>query len=79
MKRAGTLYFALLQLTVIVAITCAAVDDVSAWTLLTFVVAIARTSQLSDSLVGLGWVLVYLVAMIFGVRPISSPDPIPAS
>ena len=50
------------------AITCAAVGDVTAWIILAFVVAIARSS----SVAGVGWVLllvlVFIVLMIRGVK-----------
>lgn len=52
-----------------IAITCAAVDDVSAWCLLALVVAVAS----SASFAGVGWTLlfttVYVSAMFFVVRP----------
>ncbi|HRQ87785.1 MAG TPA: cation:proton antiporter [Bacteroidia bacterium] len=50
------------------AITCAAVDDVTAWSLLAFVVAIARASSLGGSAVNLLFVLVFFVVMVWGVR-----------
>jgi Kef-type K+ transport system membrane component KefB len=50
------------------AITCAAVDDVSAWSILAFVVAIARATSLGGSLLSLLLVLLFIAVMIFGVR-----------
>lgn len=50
------------------AITCAAVDDVTAWSILAFVVAIAKATSLSGSALSLLLVLVFMAIMIFGVR-----------
>ena len=50
------------------AITCAAVDDVTAWSILAFVVAIARATSLGGSALNLLLVLVFIAAMILGVK-----------
>lgn len=50
------------------AITCAAVDDVTAWSALAFVVAIARATSVGASAMNLALVLVFIAAMIWGVR-----------
>jgi Kef-type K+ transport system membrane component KefB len=50
------------------AITCAAVDDVTAWSILAFVVAIAKATSLGGSVLNLLSVLVFVAIMIFGVR-----------
>jgi Kef-type K+ transport system membrane component KefB len=50
------------------AITCAAVDDVTAWIILAFVVAIARASSLAGAALVLLLVLVFIVVMIRGVK-----------
>jgi len=50
------------------AITCAAVDDVTAWSMLAFVVAIAKATSLGASVLTLLLVLVFVSIMIFGVR-----------
>lgn len=50
------------------AITCAAVDDVTAWSLLAFVVAVAGATDLTAAALGLVWVLVFIAVMVFGVR-----------
>ncbi|HWL51491.1 MAG TPA: cation:proton antiporter [Chthoniobacteraceae bacterium] len=50
------------------AITCAAIDDVSAWCLLAFVVAIARASSLLGSAMNLALVFVFIAVMLLGVR-----------
>jgi Kef-type K+ transport system membrane component KefB/nucleotide-binding universal stress UspA family protein len=52
-----------------VTITCAAVDDVSAWCLLAFVVAIARAEKLNFALITAGFSVMYVLAMFFLVRP----------
>lgn len=51
------------------AITCAAVDDATAWAILAFVVAIARATSLASTTFGLGMVLVFVALMLFVVRP----------
>ena len=53
-----------------VAITCAAVDDVSAWCMLAFVVAVGRAEGLQAGLWTAGLSLVYILLMIFAVRPV---------
>ncbi|MDB6003160.1 MAG: cation/H(+) antiporter [Prosthecobacter sp.] len=50
------------------AITCAAVDDVTAWSILAFVVAIARATSMGASVLNLALVLVFITLMIWGVR-----------
>jgi Kef-type K+ transport system membrane component KefB/nucleotide-binding universal stress UspA family protein len=52
-----------------VSIACAAVDDVSAWSILAVVIAILRSSATSTSLwYTLGGSLIYVAVMFFGVR-----------
>jgi len=50
------------------AITCAAVDDVTAWSILAFVVAIARTTSVGASALNLLLVLGFIALMLWGVR-----------
>jgi len=50
------------------AITCAAVDDATAWAILAFVVAIARVTSLASTAFCLGLVLVFVGLMLFVVR-----------
>jgi len=50
------------------ALTCAAVDDVTAWTILAFVVAIAEAASLRGALASFGLALLFVAVMIFGVR-----------
>lgn len=53
----------------VMALTCAAVDDVTAWGLLAFVVAIVRATGLDAVAVSLGGVVVYVVLMLGWLRP----------
>jgi Kef-type K+ transport system membrane component KefB len=48
--------------------TCAAVDDVTAWTILAFVVAIASATSLGSSFLNMLLVLGFIAMMMFGVR-----------
>ncbi len=52
-----------------VAITCAAVDDVTAWCMLAFVVAIARTTGLPAALMTAGLSAAYVLLMFFAIKP----------
>ena len=52
------------------AVTCAAVDDVTAWSALAFVVAIAGSTSVAGSALNLGLVLIFIVTMIWGLRPL---------
>jgi len=51
------------------AITCAAVDDVTAWSILAFVVAVARATSLTASALNLLLVLAFIAIMIWVVKP----------
>jgi len=51
------------------AIACAAVDDVTAWCILAFVVLLARAGKPSELAINLLLFVVYVLAMIFLVRP----------
>jgi Kef-type K+ transport system membrane component KefB len=53
-----------------VTLTCAAVDDVTAWCLLAFVVATVRAAGVHQALVTVGLALLYIGAMFFVVRPV---------
>ena len=55
-----------------VTLTCAAVDDVTAWCLLAFVVATVRAAGLHQALITVGLALLYISAMFFLVRPLLS-------
>jgi len=62
-----------------IAITCAAVDDVTAWCILALVIAIVKSTGLESAAITIGLTLVFAVAMIFLVRPqlarlIKEPD-----
>ncbi|QJE94319.1 cation:proton antiporter [Luteolibacter luteus] len=52
------------------AVTCAAVDDVTAWSALAFVVAIAGSTSVIGSALNLGLVVLFIAAMIWGLRPL---------
>lgn len=51
------------------AITCAAVDDVTAWSLLAFIVAVTRAASLVGAALNLVLVLVFIAVMIALVKP----------
>jgi Kef-type K+ transport system membrane component KefB len=53
----------------VTAITCAAVDDVTAWSILAFVVAIARSTGMAASAFNLALVVVFIAVMVWIVRP----------
>ena len=52
-----------------VTITCAAIDDVTAWCMLAFVVGIARAEGLGPAVVTALLSAAYVLVMFFGVRP----------
>ncbi len=52
-----------------ITIACAAVDDVTAWCILAFVVAVARATGLGAALWTTGMALAFIALMIFAVRP----------
>jgi K+:H+ antiporter len=52
-----------------VTLTCAAVDDVTAWCMLAVVVAVARAHGVSGALVTIGLSIVFIAFMILVVRP----------
>ncbi len=53
------------------AIACAAVDDVTAWGILAYIVAFVRASQQSNPLwLTFAGVTVFVLAMLYGVRPL---------
>ncbi|MBK8241054.1 MAG: cation:proton antiporter [Deltaproteobacteria bacterium] len=52
-----------------VTIACAAVDDVTAWCVLAFVVSITRATGMADAALTAGYALIYIAAMLFVVRP----------
>jgi len=51
------------------ATACAAVDDVTAWSMLAFVVAIARATSVGGAAFNLGLVLVFIALMLFVIKP----------
>ncbi len=50
------------------ATACAAVDDVTAWSMLAFVVAIAHTTSIGSAAVSLGLVLIFVALMLLVVK-----------
>jgi Kef-type K+ transport system membrane component KefB len=62
-----------------IAITCAAVDDVTAWCILALVIALAKTTGVGISAITIVLTLVFAIAMLYLVRPqlsrlIKEPD-----
>jgi len=62
-----------------IALTCAAVDDVTAWCILAIVIALVKSTGLASSAITIGLTLVFALAMLFVVRPqlarvIKDPD-----
>ncbi len=55
----------------VVTVTCAAVDDVTAWCILAVVIAIVRSTGAGSVLFTLGGTVLYIAAMIFLVRPLA--------
>jgi Kef-type K+ transport system membrane component KefB len=51
------------------AIACAATDDVTAWTVLAFVVAVVKAGGLAASALSIGLVLVFVGLMLFWIKP----------
>ena len=54
----------------VLTITCAAVDDVTAWCLLAAVVAVINSSGAADALQILGWSILFVFGMLKVVRPL---------
>ena len=52
-----------------IALTCAAVDDVTAWCILALVIALVQASGIAVSLTTIVFTLLFAAAMIFVVRP----------
>jgi Kef-type K+ transport system membrane component KefB len=52
-----------------VVITCAAVDDITAWCLLAAVIAIVKAGSFASSIYVIALAILYVVVMIKGVRP----------
>lgn len=53
-----------------VTITCAAVDDVTAWCMLAFVVGFARADGLAPAILTAAFSAIYVMAMMFIIRPL---------
>jgi Kef-type K+ transport system membrane component KefB/nucleotide-binding universal stress UspA family protein len=52
-----------------IAIACAAIDDVTAWCILAFVVAVARSAGLAQAVWTTGFAMGFIAAMLLLVRP----------
>jgi Kef-type K+ transport system membrane component KefB len=52
------------------ATACAAVDDVTAWTILAFVIAIVRSTSVGGAAFNFGLVLIFVAIMLLGVKRI---------
>jgi len=50
------------------AITCAAVDDVTAWSIMAFVVGIVKSTSLAGAVLTLALALIFIAVMMFGVK-----------
>lgn len=53
-----------------IAITCAAADDITAWCILAFVVAVAKSSSFLGTIYVLASTIAYVLAMFFIIRPV---------
>lgn len=53
----------------VLAITCAAADDVTAWCLLAAVIAIVKAGSIASSLFTIGLAVVYIVFMLYLIKP----------
>ena len=52
------------------AITCAAVDDVTAWSLLAVVIAIVKAGDITGALLTIFFSIVYIIFMLFLIKPL---------
>ncbi len=53
-----------------VTITCAAIDDVTAWCMLAVVVTVARADSAASALPTVGWSVLFIAVMVLLVRPL---------
>jgi Kef-type K+ transport system membrane component KefB len=53
----------------VLAITCAAADDVTAWCLLAAAIAIVKAGSITSSLFTIGLAIAYIVIMIYAIKP----------
>jgi len=53
----------------VLAITCAAADDVTAWCLLAAVIAIVKAGSLASALFTIGLAVIYIIFMIYVLKP----------
>ncbi|MDB6066023.1 MAG: cation/H(+) antiporter [Pedosphaera sp.] len=52
------------------AITCAAIDDLTAWSILAVVIALVKAGGIGTSAITILLALVFIAAMVFGVKPL---------
>ncbi len=55
------------------ALACASIDDVTAWCILAFVVAVVQASGFADAIVTIGLTLLFILVMLLLVRPRVEP------
>ncbi len=53
-----------------IALTCAAADDITAWCLLAFVIAIVKAGSLGASIYTILLTVAFIVLMLYGVKPV---------
>lgn len=53
-----------------VTITCAAIDDVTAWCMLAVVVTVAKADSAASALPTVGWSILFIAFMVLAVRPL---------
>jgi len=51
------------------ALTCAVIGDITAWILLAFIIAVVKSTGVSGALFSLGSAILFILVMIFGVKP----------
>jgi Kef-type K+ transport system membrane component KefB len=51
------------------ALICAAINDVTAWCILAFVVAIAKARSVTSAAFSIGWVVLFVLVMLFWIKP----------
>jgi Kef-type K+ transport system membrane component KefB len=54
----------------VLAITCAAADDVTAWCMLAAVIAIVKAGSITSSLFTIGLAIAYIVFMLYAIKPL---------
>ena len=52
------------------ALTCASIDDATAWCILAFVIAIVKATGMTDVVITVGLTILFIVLMLFLIRPL---------